>query len=85
MDVLGQLDKGYTLKCGSWLVAAIVVYSLVAASGSKSKQSQEPPEVSPLIPYIGHVLGLLWYKNHYYTRLRLADVTRHKTKNADHG
>ena len=55
---------------GIWLAVTAVVIAIVAGLRKSDRLSQEPPEVSPFIPYIGHVVGLLWYKNHYYTKLR---------------
>ncbi|QSZ32007.1 hypothetical protein DSL72_001576 [Monilinia vaccinii-corymbosi] len=34
-----------------------------------SKDSREPQEVTATIPYIGHAIGLFWYRSAYYTRL----------------
>lgn len=34
------------------------------------QDASEPPFVPSAIPYIGHIIGLFWYKNRYYTKLR---------------
>ena len=31
---------------------------------------REPPQVSPSVPYIGHLVGIFCHKNYYYTKLR---------------
>jgi hypothetical protein len=31
---------------------------------------REPPEVRSRIPFVGHLLGMLWYKAEYVTVLR---------------
>lgn len=42
--------------------------------GRVSFSSQEPPQVLPAVPYIGHLIGIFWYKNFYYTKLRYVVV-----------
>ena len=34
------------------------------------RDDDEPPSIPSFIPYFGHILGLFWYKNRYYTKLR---------------
>lgn len=37
---------------------------------AKEETTSEPFLVRSPIPYVGHLIGLFWYKNHYYTKLR---------------
>ncbi|KAF7939898.1 uncharacterized protein EAE98_000025 [Botrytis deweyae] len=62
-------------------MATVEIYLLFAIIGvsftlltrafcrGSSSNSREPPEIKPTIPYIGHALGLFWYRSAYYTKI----------------
>ena len=49
--------------------AATIYLSLVYMFGTEH-DDQEPPAVTNTVPYIGHLLGLLWWGQHYFERIR---------------
>lgn len=60
-DLLLVLLALFTLGCITFLVERAV---------RAKHDPKEPPFVPTLIPYLGHILGLFWHKNKYYTKLR---------------
>lgn len=51
------------------LLAAIFLYGRFRLTGD-SRDPREPPEVKPRIPFVGHIIGVLWYRQDYYRQLR---------------
>lgn len=52
------------------LVAIVYVLLVLDRVLGVRQDSREPPFVPSTIPYFGHVLGLFWHKNSYYSKLR---------------
>lgn len=53
-----------------WLVllAACFFYGGSRLTGD-SRDPREPPEVKARIPFIGHIIGVLWFKHDWYRQL----------------
>lgn len=62
---------------GVVLLLVIVYISLVYLFSPKY-DPKEPPVVSSLIPYVGHILGLLRYGQRYFEILRFFDTFLHQ-------
>ena len=54
---------------GILLLVVIVYVSLVYLFGPKY-DPREPPVISSLVPFVGHILGLLRYGQRYFEILR---------------
>ena len=54
---------------GILLLVVIVYVSLVYMFGPKY-DPREPPVISSLVPFVGHILGLLRYGQRYFEILR---------------
>lgn len=70
---LGGTNMLSSLQNPLILTAGVVVGFLLLRKLSQSKtknDSPEPPCVPGRIPYIGHAIGLFWYRTGYYTDLR---------------
>lgn len=48
----------------------VVVYASLVYLFSPNYDPREPPVISSLIPYVGHILGLLRYGQRYFEILR---------------
>lgn len=58
---------------GFLLLSSTLIYIFVVASkkmGFKKDTTPEPYRILSIIPYIGHLVGLIWYRNRYYSKLR---------------
>ncbi|KZL74598.1 prostacyclin synthase, partial [Colletotrichum tofieldiae] len=55
----------------SWWLLLLTAVLLVGGSqlGAKTQDSREPQVLKPKIPLIGHIIGLLGSRQHYYRRL----------------
>lgn len=50
---------------------AFLIFILLAAKFTMpGKDSREPPYIQPKVPWVGHIIGLLWRKYQYYVDLR---------------
>ena len=62
------------LGLSTWLVMAMVaigiIYLVLEHFLGISVDPKEPPLISSSIPYIGHVIGVLWNGSKYYSTLR---------------
>ncbi len=58
-----------TIGAVTCLVIASSLLLLSTLLGPR-RDSNEPPYISPSIPYIGHLIGLLTKKYDYYVNLR---------------
>lgn len=67
---LKDLSIPQTLTWALWLSLTALVVGKIVGLRKVDRYSQEPPEVVPFIPYIGHLLDFLWYKSNYYAKLR---------------
>lgn len=38
---------------------------------------REPPAIRHPIPYVGHLLGLVWWGQHYFERIRYSFLRQH--------
>lgn len=54
------------------LVAIVVLslYLLYRQLPDRSQDQMEPPLVQHRIPFVGHILGMIWGKTEYYVQLR---------------
>ena len=52
------------------LMAAILLYLPVKGFLSTKRDPKAVPSIRSNFPFIGHILGILKYKNEYYERLR---------------
>ena len=52
------------------LVVVVCTFVVALKFPAEAKIKKEPPFISSKVPYIGHLIGLFWHKNHYYTKLR---------------
>jgi amino acid transporter len=62
-----------TLKITLYVALGVLAVGYFVYARENSEDGvQEPPLVSPIIPlpFIGHLLGLLWYRSTYYTDIR---------------
>ncbi|KAF6837149.1 prostacyclin synthase [Colletotrichum plurivorum] len=57
------------------LLAAFFLYGGSRITGD-SRDPREPPEVKPRIPFIGHIIGVLWHKQDYYRELARENANR---------
>ena len=59
-------------KFTAYLVAAVLVVIFLLRQRPKVDPNGGPTVVPPLIPipYLGHVLGLFWYRTAYYSKVR---------------
>ena len=46
-----------------------ICVSILYVFGAKHN-NREPSAVTHLIPYVGHLLGLVWWGQHYFERIR---------------
>ena len=55
------------------LVSVVLAYAKNLLQSAEKRghgeASLEPPRVPPPVPYIGHLIGIFWFGNHYYTKL----------------
>ena len=58
---------------GFLLLVVIVYVSLVYLFGPKY-DPREPPVIASLVPFVGHILGLLRYGQRYFEILRLPNL-----------
>lgn len=64
------MDTGlFSIVVGVSLLVVIVYISLVYLF-SPQYDPREPPVISSLIPYVGHIIGLLRYGQRYFEILR---------------
>lgn len=56
--LLATVGAVVVLFCWKWLFVS-------------AGDSQEPPEIKSMIPFVGHLLGLIWYQSEYLVMLRL--------------
>jgi len=52
------------------LLAAVALLFLFQQIFKISRDPNEPPYIEPKFPFIGHFMGLIWEKHHYYVKLR---------------
>lgn len=61
-----------SLTWGILIIATTVItvyFSIPYAFGVKY-DDREPPAIKHPIPYVGHLLGLVWWGQHYFERIR---------------
>lgn len=63
------------------LLLLVIVYVSLVSLFSPKYDPREPPVIPSLIPYVGHILGLLRYGQRYFEILRssilLSPATNH--------
>ncbi len=52
------------------LIPAAIFYVTVLLLFGAKHDAREPPEVPNPLPLIGHLLGLLWWGQQYFERVR---------------
>lgn len=68
MDLFRDIEVGFPL----WIVLSVAVGLALLCWQflSPGLDAREPPEAKSSIPFVGHLLGMLWYKAEYVTVLR---------------
>ena len=68
------LDAAKPTGSGITIVAVILAVTLVAIALQRfsvvTRDSSEPPVVRPLIPFIGHLLGIIRHQSNYHKILK---------------
>lgn len=57
---------------GVLLLSSTLIYIFVVVtktSGFRKDPKPEPYRIPSIVPYIGHLVGLIWYRNRYYSKL----------------
>ena len=71
-----KMTIGYKIEAisiSTGVVTLLVIggtFVILGALFSHKHDPQEPPYISPTIPYIGHLIGLLMKRYDYYVNLR---------------
>ena len=60
---------GFKLGTAALTVVALLSYCYRKKS-IPGKNSMEPPTLRPTIPFIGHIVNMMWGKFEYYVKLR---------------
>lgn len=60
------------------LIAVVVIYISSVYLFSPEYDAREPPVLPHMIPYIGHILGLIRYGQHYFSILRLVALCQQR-------
>ena len=70
--LLDDFNTASYLAAGILLVALLFSVKRLSPIRKRDDGIQEPPFVSSIfpIPFIGHLLGLLWQRTGYYTNIR---------------
>lgn len=60
------------------VLLVVILYFSTTYFFSPQYDAREPPVIPHVIPYVGHILGLMWYGQHYFSILRFAVLSQEK-------
>ena len=60
---------------GICLLSSILlgVFIISNGLGNSTDNEPEPYHIPSVVPYLGHLLGIIWHRNRYYTKIRYDD------------